>query len=342
MGALAASLGVLACRSSLGQPAENAAYVGVETSSRTDRSAARFFSASGAPLRSVPLDFRAHGAARHGRKLVVFPRRPGDRFAVIDLSSFGVLAVQKAPDGRHFYGHGAFTRDGQYLLAPENDVQTLRGGIGVYDVSERIRRIGRLDLPGPGPHEIVREREADRFHIAVGGLETHPAYGRTPLNLHDFKSEIVSLTFSGGSLDRTGPWPGSSGVSLRHLALDDEGRMYVGGQVVREAERRAQNVLWLRQGDALRALDESRRLGGYVSSVAAFGGSAIVTSKEAGLAIRFEKAQAVERYRLAGASAAALGPGFVALSGFSELRLNDAVRSAAPHAEFDNHGMSLY
>lgn len=341
LGGLALGLGVLSCRRALGQPAEGAAYVGVETSAATGPSRASFFSATGARLGQVPLDFRAHGLAEHGGRIVVFPRRPGDRFAVVDRDRLEVLAVETAPQGRHFFGHGAFTRDGAHLLVTENDLETLAGGLGVYDLSGGPRRVGQVALPGPGPHEIVRAPGRDLFQIALGGLETHPGYGRMPLNLHDFRSQVVTYDFATGALAPMGFWPGSEGVSLRHLASDGQGRLYVGGQIAASDRARGDGVIWLVDGERVARLDPGVPMGGYVSSVAAHGAGALITSKESGLALHLDGATVIETMRIEGAGAAALGPGLTAAAGFTLLDLNGhRVEVSAGH-EFDNHGLAL-
>lgn len=337
LGRIALGLGVVACRGAPGQPAEGAGYVGVETSARTGLSRAAFFSGGGARLGAVPLDFRAHGMARHADTLVVFPRRPGTRFALVDLGTLEVRAVVDAPPGRHFYGHGAFTSDGRTLLVTENDLETLDGGVGVYELGGGARRLGTVPLPGPGPHDI--HREGDRFHVALGGLRTHPDYGRTPLNLHDFASAVVALDLGRGGAEPSDPWPGTEGVSLRHLATDGRGRLYVGGQ--RPDPARGGPVLWLWEDGRPRPLDPEGLLGGYVSSVTAHGGEALATSKETGVAVRLDGGHVMGAQRIDGASAAALGPGVAALSGHGVLSLGGARIPAIPLHEFDNHGLAV-
>ncbi|TCP61642.1 hypothetical protein EV663_10493 [Rhodovulum bhavnagarense] len=334
-------LGVVCCRGALGQPAEQAVYVGVETSAESGLSRASFFSASGARLGQAPLDFRAHGMAGHGRRLAVFPRRPGDRFALVDTETLEILSIVTAPADRHFFGHGAFTRDGRYLLVTENDLETLQGGIGVYETTGAFRRIGQIALPGPGPHEIARQPDRDIFHVALGGLETHPAYGRTPLNLHDFRSQIVMLDFARGDLTPLGYWPGTEGISLRHLAMDDQRRLYIGGQIKSRDRAMGEAVLWLVEGDRVQKLDPEAALGGYVSSVAAHGGRAVVSSKETGVALCLDGPRAIGVRRMEGAGAVALGPGLSAASGFTLLDLNGRRIETLPRHEFDNHGMAV-
>ena len=341
LGRLALGLGVLACRDATARvAAERAAYAGIETSAETGLSRARFFTASGAPVATVPLDFRAHGMAAHGHRLVVFPRRPGNRLAVVDRRTLAILHIETAPPDRHFYGHGAFTVDGAHLLVTENDLDTLRGGVGVYDTSGPVRRLGRIELPGPGPHEIVRDPERDLFHVALGGLETHPAYGRTPLNLSDFRSQVVSLRFDRGELEPLGFWAGTEGVSLRHLAVGAGGRLYAGGHLVDAGRGTPDGVLWAHGTEGAVRLDVGRALGGYVSSLAAHGEETIATSKEAGVALRLKADRTVESAPLVGASGAALGPALTAISGFETLVVNGVRIAVSPLHEFDNHGLA--
>lgn len=338
---LAFGLGVAACSRALGQPAERAAYVGVETSAANGLSRARFFSASGETLGRAPLDFRAHGMTRWGARIIVFPRRPGDRFAVIDGATLEIVAVVAAPAGRRFYGHGATTLDGAHLLVAENDLDTLEGRIGVYRLDGGVTRAGEIALPLPGPHEIARHPARDRFFIALGGLQTHPDYGRTPLNLPDFRSQVVTLDFETGALEPMGFWAGGEGVSLRHLAVDGAGRLYVGGQAADPARAMPEAVLWLAQAGAATRLEAGAALGGYVSSVAAHGAQALVSSQRSGAVLRLEGETLLSRQTILGAGAVALGPGLAAAAGFTRLDLDGREIEAPEGFEFDNHGLAL-
>lgn len=340
LGRAALALGVLACRGAVGQPAERAAYVAVETSAATGLSRARLLTGDGAPAGSVPLDLRAHGMARHGATLAVFPRRPGTRLALVDLGTLEVVRVIEAPEGRRFNGHGAFSLDGRTLLVTENDLDALDGWVGVYEIGAGARRLGSIPLPGPGPHDI-RAAGGGRFHVALGGLRTHPDYGRTPLNLADFTSGLALLDPAAGVAEGTGPWPGAEGVSLRHLAEDGTGRLYVGGQLADPARGAGRPVLWAVEDGRPRSLDPEGRLGGYVSSVAARGSAALATSKETGAVLRFEDGVPREVHRIDGASAAALGPDLSVVSGHAELAVGPVALGVAEGHEFDNHGLTL-
>ena len=331
----------MACRSALAQPAEGARYVGIETSVVTGHSRASFFSESGQRLRSTALDFRAHGMAQHDTTLIVFPRRPGDKMAVLDVATLDIKSVLTAPAFRRFCGHGAFSSDGRYLLVTENDLNTLQGFVGIYDAQDRMARLGSVALPGPGPHEIIRVPDLDRFVIAVGGLETHPDYGRTPLNLFSFRSQLVALDLETGAVEDWGFWPGTEGVSLRHLAYDAKGRLYIGAQVADTRRASAENVLCIVEDGQVTHLPEGALLGGYVSSVAAHGAKAMVTSKVSHAALMFDGARVLEHRRWSGASAVAVNARSHAVSGYDKLSVAGRVHPVMPEHEFDNHGVFL-
>ncbi len=144
--------------------------------------------------------------AESNNLIAVFPRRPGNAFALIDQSTLEIRGTHFASTNRHLFGHGAFSRDGTYLLTAENDLDSLQGVIGVYDVAKGDR-VDEIHLPGVGPHEITRGPADDKFIIALGGLETHPDYGRTPFNLGDFRSQILTLNLETRALEQLGFWP---------------------------------------------------------------------------------------------------------------------------------------
>lgn len=337
---IAGALGAGACQAAHGQPAEHAAYIGVETSSITGHSAARLMAASGETLGRVSLNYRAHGMASYGQQLVIFPRRPGNRFAVVDMITLQVQSVVTAPEGRHFYGHGAYSADGNWLLVTENDLTTFAGRIGVYDMSASPRRAGDIELPGPGPHEIIRGRDGD-FFVALGGLETHPDYGRTPLNLGTFQSEIVRIDFQSSDMTQIGPLPNSGGVSIRHMAQDAEGRLIVGGQKKDPRRAETSDVLWVIAQNGGLDLDGGHLLGGYVSSVAAQGRDVLVSSKESGKVLHFRSDALHRVYETGGASSVGFLGYAPVWSGYETVDgLAQPVR-AGGRWEFDNHGHSV-
>lgn len=336
----AIGLGVLSCTTALGQPFEHADYVGVETSLTDGLSHIFALGASGQILARLPVGFRAHGLAESDTHLIVFPRRPGNKFAIIDKANFDIRATVTAPASRHFFGHGAVTSDGAYLLTTENDLDQITGVVGIYELATG-RRLGEVPLPGAGPHEIIRHATRDLFFVALGGLETHPDYGRTPFNLSSFRSQIVQLDFTTLRPDALGHWAGSEGVSLRHLAMDQAGRLYVGGQVYDRARADGGNLVWLVGESGVTALEVGDRLGGYVSSVAASGSGAMLASKTTGDVLWLEGDQLLKSERVTGASAVASTQRGPVYSGARLLRLGAQEQDALAGFEFDNHGLAV-
>src|SRR5690606_3285924 len=70
----------------------------------------------GAVVCSAPMPDRGHGSAWCPRQrcAVVFARRPGT-FALVMDAACARVHLFPAPHDRHFYGHGAFSRDGRLL-----------------------------------------------------------------------------------------------------------------------------------------------------------------------------------------------------------------------------------
>ena len=130
----------------------------------------------GRVLFSQSLDGRGHDTAvsPDGHTAVVFARRPGDFALVIGIRNRKRLAVIRSPAARHFYGHGAFSANGRLLYATENDFDSERGVIGIYDVGAGYARIGEFDTHGVGPHEAILLSDRRTLAVCNGGIATHP------------------------------------------------------------------------------------------------------------------------------------------------------------------------
>lgn len=181
------------------------------------------------------LPSRAHGVAVHAGRGIgcVFARRPGEWLCTFDIADLAAARFTPAAPARRFTGHGAYSRDGQLLYTSENDIDRLRGVLGVHDVANGYRRIAELDSHGVGPHEIVRPAGSDLLIVANGGIATHPDHGdgRTPLNLASMSPSIVVLDARDGTrLSRHALPPARHRVSLRHLAVDGARRVWFAGQ----------------------------------------------------------------------------------------------------------------
>ncbi|WP_298916958.1 DUF1513 domain-containing protein [uncultured Roseobacter sp.] len=183
--------------------------------------------ADGSLAFSVPLPDRGHAAAAHPSlsQAVAFARRPGVFAVVLDCATGISQHRIQAPAGRHFYGHGAFSRDGKTLFTTENDIDTGAGRIGVWDAADGYRRIADLSSNGIGPHEIIRLPNSDILAIANGGIRTHPASGRDKLNVDTMQPNLTLMDAEGRVRD-TAVLPAELHQnSLRHIAAFPDGRV---------------------------------------------------------------------------------------------------------------------
>jgi len=185
-------------------------------------------------LGRITLPGRGHGMAvsPDRRRFVAFARRPGTFALLVRPFEDPEPVVLVSEPGRHFYGHGCYSADGRLLYAVENDFAAARGVVGVYDVSGRLpRRIGEIPSHGTGPHDIALSADGTTLVVANGGIETHPDRAREKLNLETMRPSVVFLEAGTGTLVVRHQLDASlHQLSLRHMALDQKGRAWVGGQ----------------------------------------------------------------------------------------------------------------
>jgi hypothetical protein len=189
--------------------------------------------ASGRDRLILPVNIRKHSFAidAGSRTAVAFARSPG-RHAVL----FGVdggrepVAITATP-GRHFFGHGAFARDGRLLIASENDYEAGLGVAGIYSIDNGTERIGEISTGGVGPHELVLLPDGRTVCVANGGILTHPDYRRVKLNLDTMKPSLAYFDIANGELiERVELAPELHRLSIRHLAVDRNGSVWFGCQ----------------------------------------------------------------------------------------------------------------
>jgi uncharacterized protein len=197
------------------------------------RYGARVLTETGRLIANVDLPVRGHDvtwSAATGRA-VVFARRPGTLAVIFDPSGRAAPQTLETPEGRHFFGHGVFSPDGKLLYATENDFAANRGTLGIYDVAGGYRRIGEFDTYGAGPHEVILMRDGRTFAIANGGIETHPDYGRTELNLDAMDPSLSFVDARDGRLiGQLRLTPDLHQLSIRHMVVDARDRVWFGCQ----------------------------------------------------------------------------------------------------------------
>jgi Uncharacterized protein conserved in bacteria len=177
----------------------------------------------------IDLPGRIHGLGYSPAtgKAVAFARRPGTFALVIDTRHRSEPAIISAVEGRHFYGHGSFSPDGRRLYASENDFDGSRGVIGVYDATDRFRRIAEFPAYGIGTHDMTVSDDGRTLIIANGGIETHPDFGRTKLNLDRMEPSLVLAdAFDGRLIERHTLPRELSQLSTRHLSTTADGEIW--------------------------------------------------------------------------------------------------------------------
>lgn len=175
------------------------------------------------------LPARAHGMAfsPQSRRTVAFARRPGTYAMILSTDGAAEPVVITAVEGRHFFGHGCFSADGRLLYATENDFAGNRGMIGVYDGSRGFARIGEFPTYGIGPHDMTLAADGRTLAIANGGIETHPDFGRTKLNLDHMEPSLTLVDTATGTLIEKHTLPSElRRLSTRHVDIGADGRIW--------------------------------------------------------------------------------------------------------------------
>lgn len=240
------------------------------------------------------LPARGHDVVWHpnGTTFVVFARRPGTFAVVLNKEDEHSSATVTSPINRHFYGHGCFSTNGKLLYATENDFENARGKIGIYDATNGFRRTGEFDAFGVGPHDMELMADEKLLLVANGGIETHPDFARTKLNLPTMEPNLSIIDLSDGSLHAQFTFPKQlHKLSIRHLAsstndstwfaCQNEGDLVDAKQLVGRISLTSGILEWLELPDSALA-----GLRGYVGSIACCNdtGHIAITSPRGGVA----------------------------------------------------------
>lgn len=196
----------------------------------------------GAIIHTHALPVRGHGVTANqiSNWAIVFARRPGNFALAFDPNGHKETQLFTTPNDRHFYGHGVFAANGKILYAAENDFENGIGKIGIYDVTNSFARIGEFNSAGIGPHEIIMLPDQKTLCVANGGIKTHPQFPRTKLNLDSMRSNIAFIDASSGLVKAIQQLPQNwSLLSMRHMAADQDGNVWLGGQYEGSAFDRA-------------------------------------------------------------------------------------------------------
>jgi hypothetical protein len=228
-----AFVGTAPMRTAFGSAADNdVAYVATARRSGGDF-CVLLLRANGSIVRDIPLSGRGHDIAYHraSGRAAVFARRPGAFGVAFDIGKTTAPHIFTPGDGRHYYGHGEFSRDGRLLYASENDIAGERGVIGIYDVARDYKKIGEHPSYGIDPHQIMLLADGRTIAIGNGGIDTVPDAWRAKLNLDTMQPSLVFVDAESGKLvakhDMKG---GLRSLSVRHVTQDKAGLIWFGGQ----------------------------------------------------------------------------------------------------------------
>lgn len=300
-------------------------------------------------LFQIPLPDRGHAAAAHPTKpeAVAFARRPGTFAIVLDCATGQRQTSLNAPVGRHFYGHGTYSRDGKWLFTTENDYEVGQGRIGLWDVANGYARAGDFSSGGIGPHDLKRLPGTDTLVVANGGIETHPDSGRTKLNIATMQPNLSYI--ENGSVVETASLPAELHKnSIRHLAVDSSGGVAFAMQWQGDGEapllvgmhRRGAEIML-----ANAAPEALRQMRGYIGSIAfaADDLTLVVTSPRGGV-VQIYDAKTItlsaHQSLLDASGVAASRTGVLISSGagvLQHLAKNDHRRVKTPGLSWDNH-----
>ena len=205
------------------------------------------------------------------RHVVVMGRRPSESFWVLDTATGQVQFSITAADNRHFYGHACYSLDGSTLYVTENDTISLTGKIGIYDALHNYQKITEFDSQGIGPHELIMHPDGETLIIANGGIKTEQA-SREELNLDTMRPSLAYLNRHDGTLLEQ-IIPEHNQMSVRHLAIHDDGTVMIGIQFQGEKHINVPLVLTHNRGDSdfkplIMPGNQWQRFHQYIASVA--------------------------------------------------------------------------
>ncbi len=204
-----------------------------------------------------PLPTRAHHVEWHPHKpwLAAVARRPGTYIEVMDYQTGQRVHRVNAPQGRHFYGHAIFSRDGRYLIACENRVSDGTGRITLRDSQQGFKQVADFPSYGIGPHELAQMPDGDTLVVANGGILTHPDQGREKLNLDTMRPSLAYIDLHTGELlEQVEPAAELHQLSIRHLDVNSAGTVAIALQYQGPRHHDMPLVAVHRRGNALKLL----------------------------------------------------------------------------------------
>jgi len=163
-----------------------------------------------------PLTFLAHGIHRNPtnlNRLAIFEKK-GPNAVEFDLDTRQVVRSIPRINNRYFYGHGAYSLDGQRLFSTETQLDTLNGVIAIRNAGD-LSTVGEFPSYGKEPHECKLIDAGKTLVVTNGGGDSRG--DRPSVTYIDVQSqqliEKVELT--------------NSQLNTGHLAISPKGDLVV-------------------------------------------------------------------------------------------------------------------
>ncbi len=189
------------------------------------------FNSKGNLLVNMPVKQRVHGQAINPvntNQVVFFARRPGTEAYVLDINTHTLKESFQSGENRHFFGHGTFSQDGNYLYSCENDFEKGTGIIVVRDTTT-WQTLSEFSAYGIGTHQIAMMPDGKHIVAANGGIQTHPDFPRKKLNLESMKPSLTYIEIASGKHIES-YHPTHHQMSIRHLDVGKDGTVGVAMQ----------------------------------------------------------------------------------------------------------------
>ncbi|MEX1365987.1 MAG: DUF1513 domain-containing protein, partial [Nannocystaceae bacterium] len=167
----------------------------------------------------LPLSFLAHGLtpSPHDDALLVLFEKRGPGACVVDLRAGVVAQVLQAGQGRQFYGHGVFSKDGSLLYCVETDLADgYRGVLSVRDGRD-FQVLGELPSYGVAPHDCALWGDGNVLVVTNGGTPVGNEQDRPNVAFVDLRTNALLE-----SVRPTNPW-----INTGHVAVGSGGEIAV-------------------------------------------------------------------------------------------------------------------
>lgn len=212
----------------------------------------------------IPTDFFGHGVVidpTDPGRAVMFEKR-GMGACELDLRSRAVTRPITSPEGREFYGHGAFSADAGLLYATETQVDDYHRGVVVVRDGKTLKELGEFPTYGAAPHDCIL-RDEGRTLVFTNGGSPEPGGSAPCVTYVDSETEklIEKIEFD------------TEALNAGHLAMTESGDLAVVSAMRDYMPREALGGASLRPaGGEFRTLREpietTRRMIGETLSVA--------------------------------------------------------------------------